>query len=1019
MEELFKDYGKVIIRTPLYSYLNLFDSNNETRNLEELVRLRLEDTVFMEALYWSSPQLFEAVLKFKRGNIKGAKESKLMHTLKKYLIRANTRCTPYGIYAGTSVAYIGNDEVERKGEMERKVRIDMGLMQNIKSQIETDPAISTHLLYTVNNSFYSIPGQYRFIETIIENGKYHYQLSSIEHTEFLEKIIASGKNRMVSLSDIYDLAEKEIPYEEFDEFIKELIQMQFLISELQLGLTIGNELERYVSIVKRLAETGITEAQKYVNLFSSLENILSQFQKLPIGVLPLQEIKALKVLLNKCGIEGVQEHIFHADLKQSIPDGFVFTNEQVKEIEKAVVILGKLSSNTSPLEVEMERFKKLFQEKYETREIPLAEALDPEFGIGFPAKDRIGDTAFNSIIEKVEIQVENKPKIGSENGQAWLREKIESLDSLSLKSTIQITEEELKDFDDKVLKLSDDFSVMGSLLPSGKILLESAGGSHANSLMARFAYLEETIADLSKELSDTEKQTNQDVIFAEIIFIPEGRIGNIARRPVLSDHEIPLLSCSGVKGEKQIPVNDLLLSIQDNEIVLRSQKLNKRIIPRLSNAHNYINSEVPVYQFLSAVQHQGKHGFYISWGDLVDKRRFFPRIVYRNIILHRACWFLGKRDISRILKANDPLGELTVLFVKWNVGRFVSLVEGDNELFIDCSNNTYLELLLEEIKTRKSVKLVEWLYDSFGKQKNIQQFILPLSKKTQNILRPLKRPKAINCLQRTFEPGSEWIYFKIYCGSTFSDRILLDVVKPAINSLLEENIIAEAFFVRYIDPHYHIRFRLHLINSTNKEHLESAMKCVYDLLHPLCTNRLVWKVQLDTYQREIERYGAGIITSEAIFSHDSLLFLNCLLHPEFVEDEQIRFLAAIKNMDKWLTVFKISQEEKADYCKKMCNAFANEFDNAIKLQLDLEYREFKNVLPSFLNSDEYETEFNKRDKPLEKALIPKENWADYIHMSMNRWFITRQRLMEYMCYLFCSKYYSQLLYCKQKAAKIS
>jgi len=48
MEELFKDIGKIFVRTPLYSYQSLFDHNKQTKNLEELVGLRLNDPVFME-----------------------------------------------------------------------------------------------------------------------------------------------------------------------------------------------------------------------------------------------------------------------------------------------------------------------------------------------------------------------------------------------------------------------------------------------------------------------------------------------------------------------------------------------------------------------------------------------------------------------------------------------------------------------------------------------------------------------------------------------------------------------------------------------------------------------------------------------------------------------------------------------------------------------------------------------------------------------------------------------------------
>ncbi|HEY5371759.1 MAG TPA: lantibiotic dehydratase [Hanamia sp.] len=1020
MEDLFKDFGKVIIRSPFYSYVDLFDQNNETRDLEDLVCLRLKDPVFLEALYWSSPQLYNAALKFKEGSVKGPKENKLMQTLKKYFIRASTRCTPYGIYASTGIATPGSHGVDQKREMERKVRIDMGLLQNIKSHIESDPGIYPYLLYSINNSLYSIPGQYRFTETIIENGKCHYQLSALHHTVLLEQIVELAKDRMISPDDIYELTEEDTSYEEFNDFIKELITSQFLVSELQLGLTTGDELGRFAEVLNRLKEKGINAAKKYLDLFLFIENILIQFKKLPLGVLPLEEIKDLKSLLAECGIGDFQDHIFQADLKESFKEHIVFPGESIKDIKKGILILGKLTNNDSNVKQLKNQFIKLFGEKYDTREISLSEVLDPEFGIGFPPREKIGDTFFNSLIQKVDLATDGKIESVTRDFQAELQDKTDALNIQFVKEDIQLRDEDLKDLNDKYSTLPNTLSVMGRLLPSGKILLESVGGAHSNALLGRFAYLDNKIEELCKQLVDTDQQNSTDVIFAEIIFIPEGRIGNIARRPILSRYEIPILACPGVDGEKRIPINDILVSIHDNEIILRSKKLNKRIIPRLSNAHNYSSSEVPVYKFLASIQSQGTLGLKINWGDFAAKKRFLPRITYKNIILHRACWFLYKSDIKTIIESPNSIEQLRRYLQKWNVSKFVCFTEGDNELFIDTSNNSYLEILIEEIKSLDSVKLNEWLYTSpSGNFESgmppIQQFILPLFKKDTIISKPLQKLATLNEVQRTFEPGTEWIYFKIYCGSTFSDEILSSVVNPAIQSLLKSKVIRKAFFIRYTDPHYHIRFRLQLVNNINKQYFAMAIKCIYSLLHPFSANRIIWNVQLDTYQREIERYGErGILTSEVIFFHDSLLYLNCLKHEEFIEDEQIRFLVAIKNIDKWLTLIKMSLKEKADYCLQNCQRFSTEFDSGVKFQLDLKYRELKNGLPSFLNSDDYDKEFNERDRNLQKILMPKENLTSYIHMSMNRWFLTEQRLMEYMCYLFCNKYYNQLLWHNQK-----
>ena len=52
----------------------------------------------------------------------------------------------------------------------------------------------------------------------------------------------------------------------------------------------------------------------------------------------------------------------------------------------------------------------------------------------------------------------------------------------------------------------------------------------------------------------------------------------------------------------------------------------------------------------------------------------------------------------------------------------------------------------------------------------------------------------------------------------------------------------------------------------------------------------------------------------------------------------------------------------------------------------------------------------KEIETLKKIKLKIDNLSSYIHMSINRWFASEQRLMEYMAYHFCRKYYNQLAY---------
>ncbi|SHM71798.1 lantibiotic dehydratase [Chitinophaga sp. CF418] len=1018
----FKDYGKVVVRTPLYSYQRLFDQQNRTLDLDKVVFTMLGDPVFVEGLYWSSPQLYETVLEFKSGNLDTSRQQKLMHTLKKYAIRASTRPTPYGIYAGCALVDMDGREELADKTSKRKVRIDMGLFQQIIRKVEKHPALWVHLRYQVNNSLYHIAGQYRFTEAIAEEDKYQYQISAIDQTDLLERLITLiRQNKAVTIADMYAVLGENNTYEEFEAFVAELIETQLLVSELQLGLTIESDVARIRGVLERLVKLPIAAASPFLDLFDEIQKILSKFDDLPLGVLPIEDIHHLETLLKELDIEVAQRHIFHADLKQPPPASFVLPSSGLKDVGKAISMLSKLSQGVSPVEVQLDRFKKKFTEKYETLEVSLAEVLDPEFGIGYPATDNIGNVAHNSFVERMNLPAKKKVSKRINECDAWLQDRMEYWDRGTLRKGIQLQDKDFGKLEDKSDQLANHFTVMGSCLPSGEMLLQHVGGAHSNILLGRFAHFGEEMSAFCKELAGDEMKANEHIAFAEIIYIPEGRVGNIARRGQFFHYEIPFLAASAVDGEGQLTIEDMMVSVQRDEIILRSRKWNKRIIPRLSNAHNYANSSIAVYKFLAALQHQGKSGFEISWGSLAQHKRFLPRISYKHFILHRATWFLRESDIGDIMQADDQLAALRIFLARWEVTKLVCFCEGDNELFIDTENDTYLWVLLKEMRGCNTVKLVEWLYDNStldtGRHGEpfVQQFILPLAKQQPvNIHSFGKEGEGKN--RRVFEPGSEWVYFKIFCGAKASDSILLKVVKPVMDFLLKEKVIDQAFFIRYTDPHYHIRFRLHLVDSVGGEQYAAAVKYIYNILHPYLEDKLVWKVQQDTYQREIERYGEDyMLITEEIFFHDSLLFLTCMEDEDFEDDQRVRFLTSIKNMDNWLSLYGMSYQQRITFCTEMSDAFAHEFGRDVKRQLNAQYLEWRKPIADFLSGEQFNDVFAERSVKLKSMVLPLDNISSYIHMSVNRWFTTEQRFMEYMAYYFCGKYYNQIVHRKNGA----
>lgn len=129
-------------------------------------------------------------------------------------------------------------------------------------------------------------------------------------------------------------------------------------------------------------------------------------------------------------------------------------------------------------------------------------------------------------------------------------------------------------------------------------------------------------------------------------------------------------------------------------------------------------------------------------------------------------------------------------------------------------------------------------------------------------------------MQRNFCLGSEWLYYKIYTGVKTTDLILLEKLQPVILQLKKRKIIQQWFFIRYKDTDEHFRIRFLIDNTTN---LSKVIKAFYPVMNELLQDNLIWKIQTDTYKRELERYGEITIEdSEFLFWKDSEMILQYL-----------------------------------------------------------------------------------------------------------------------------------------------
>jgi hypothetical protein len=286
---------------------------------------------------------------------------------------------------------------------------------------------------------------------------------------------------------------------------------------------------------------------------------------------------------------------------------------------------------------------------------------------------------------------------------------------------IAFTEEDIKYLDDPVDNLPATFSCLVSFVegpseryPEGRILMERGVGSNAPQLLGRFCHGNKQLLDFVKEITAFEREYFGESLLAEIVHLPAARVGNVILRPNLQDYEIPFLALPSVDKEFAITLDDLYISIINHEIVLRSKKFNKKIIPRMCNAHNYSQNALPVYQFLCDLQNQNiRSSIGFKWGSLAENYSFKPRIIYRNLILSSASWLIKKEEILNLctIKDNNELiREVQIWRQKNKLPEMVLFEQADNKLLISLNNIISIRTLFSLIKNIESFTLKEFLF---------------------------------------------------------------------------------------------------------------------------------------------------------------------------------------------------------------------------------------------------------------------------------------------------------------------
>lgn len=928
-----------------------------------VVRARLAAVIarpeIREAIFLASPVL-EASIDAWLSDPTSENGQKTERSLVRYVSRMAARPTPFGLFAGNTIGALAETthiELAARADYRRYTRIDGDYLSDLTDALVADPAVRQRLSYRPNSSLCHVAGRLRYAMRR-EGESRSYSLVSLEPSDYLVATLERARHGALptDLATALCEADAEITREDADGFLAELIDSQVLVPDLAPPVTGPEAVD---DVITQLAEiSDVPAAQTAATALRAIRATLRELDH-AIGNSPTRYRGAAEALA-QLPVQPEIHRLFQVNL---VPTAVrvELGRDVIDEITRGVDILRKLARPRGT--DELSRFRDAFVERYETREVPLAEVLDEESGIGFAASQAPGAAA-SPLLEGLAFPGATAEETVAWGVRAsWLSRRITTAIA-SGDSEIVLDDADLTGMEAGTpAPTADAFQVMIVLAtaPDGGLCIQlgSVGGPPGATLLGRFCHSDPAMHDAVAANLAAEEALRPDVVFAEVVHLADGRLANVSARPVLRQHEIVYLGRSGAPLDRQIPLTDLVVSVRDNRVVLRSRSLDREVVPRLTNAHNYITGALGPYRFLASLQSQDVRPMLFHIGPL-GSLPFVPRIRMGRVVLREASWTLRKQDLDPVTNATGAARMQAIhrLRTAARLPRWVCIEDGDNVLPVDLDNVLAVDSFAHLVKRRSSVGLIElWpppaelpVHGADGRYAS--EIVVPFVRVPASEPRSPAVPPRTTSVRRSFAPGSEWLYAKLYTGNATADQILTEAIAPLVTGERAEHGNLAWFFIRYGDPHWHIRFRVH--GEPAWLYGELMPKLAEHTRAMLDDGRL-WKLQLDTYQREVERYGGatGVVLAERLFSADSACVVDLLGMLAGDAGIDARWRLALRGIDQLLDDLGFDLAGRLAIMRSARDGFAREHrvDAAVGFQRGLgdKYRKERAALEILLD----------------------------------------------------------------------
>ncbi len=853
---LYDPLGWALVRAPALPVESLADLGTETAG----------DPLVAAALAVASPSLHGQMARDQMARDQASeRRARASAGVLRYLIRMSTRATPFGLFAGVGLARLDDATDLALGAFPgtTQARPDMGWLMALVGLLEARPEVRAQLRLLANPAVRIVGGRAQLDESVGADGRVDGGPVTVRASGAVRRALAAAREP-VRWSDLAAQLTEELAAapERVERLLTTLWEQTFLLTELRPPLTGPSPAQH---VLERLAD--VPAAREEHDALAEVVADLAAWDQAPLAERPGR----LEVVGERMGalVPAYDRSTVQVDAALDLPRDRIAAavGDEAARVAELLLRLGP-AGDPDPLE----SMRSAFVARYGAdAEVPLLDLLDPETGLDHASGRSHGHVPPQDLARR----------------SAALRRL--AVDALRLgRTTVALDEEEMArlsvaDPTAGSAPVSLDLSVFvlaasAADVDAGRFRLmpgPNLGAQEAGRNLGRFAgLLGEPALAAVHDLAAAEARAAPGVVHAELVFLPrDRRSANVAIRP--TGHPLEIVSGT-TPGGPAAPLSELVVGVDDGRFVVRWPGVPGELV--VHAGHMLTHRQAPAAaRFLLDVA-RGRRRSLTPWSwESVGDLPFLPRVEAGRVVLAPAQWRLD--EVAWPGGGRDAGSGLSAWREAWQVPRHVYVATGDNRLLLDLEADDQVSLLRTELRRLgpgQTVVLHEalpgpehaWLRGPAGG--HLPEVVVPLVQRRPAPSRPqtLLRGTAYTSAERLRLPGSDWLYLRLQAPRARHDELIAGPVRGFAELALGAGLADRWHFLRYADPEPQLRLRFHGDPGTlvGKLLLEAC-----GWVDGLVAEGVCGGLAIDTYQREVERYGGreGLAVAEEVFDVDS------------------------------------------------------------------------------------------------------------------------------------------------------